>query len=100
MQKKLAFTWFVHGSMQPSLTRYPRYRSNYFHLNLRGLIVIKNKMEIEYSDSNPYRSYRKPRKLAKIKSSPFETTEALHTNKRYWDSVFHDIDTTATDIVS
>lgn len=57
-------------------------------------------MEIEDSDFNPYRTYRKPRKLTKVKTSPFETAEALHTNRKYWNTVFRDIDTSADDIVS
>lgn len=55
---------------------------------------------MEYSDFNPYRTYRKPRKLTKITPSPYESAEALHTNKKYWDSVFREIDTSTSDIVS
>lgn len=57
-------------------------------------------MEIEDSDINPYETYMKPRKITKVKSSPFEIAEAVHSNKKYWDSVFRKIDTSTSDIVS
>lgn len=43
---------------------------------------------------------KKPRKIAKINSSRYETAEAIHTNKKYWKHVFDEINTNTSETVS
>lgn len=48
-------------------------------------------MDRHYLDKQP----KKPRKIQTIKPTKYEASEAIHTNKKYWNKVFDEIDASA-----
>lgn len=43
---------------------------------------------------------KKPRKIPIVKPSKYEITEAIHTNKKYWDRIFKNMHTSNETVVS
>lgn len=57
-------------------------------------------MDAEDRDLNPYKTYRKPRKIPKVKRSPFEYGSSFSNSKKYWQQVFQEKDISSNDTVS